>query len=181
MPVGSQTTRYSTISITLHWLMLALIIGVFAAMELREYYPKGSDTRNWFKSLHYTLGLTVFTLVWVRIIARLTTSSPIASQGPAWRTLSARVVHVALYGVMIVMPLAGWALLSAEGDAVPFYGLSLPALIAENEPLAAQIKWSHQWGGTIAFWLIGAHAAASLIHQFWLKDNLLFRMLPARR
>lgn len=180
MAVNSRTTRYSSVSIILHWLMLALIAAVFAAMELREYYPKGNETREWFKSWHYTLGLTVFVLVWVRIAARALTPSPAAMDGPAWRTLSAKAVHIALYAVMIVMPLAGWALLSADGDSIPFYGLTLPALFAENAPLASQIKWAHQWGGTIAFWLIGAHAAASLAHHFWLKDGLLFRMLPAR-
>lgn len=180
MATGSPTLRYSTVSIILHWLMLALIVGVFAAMELREYYPKGSATRDWFKSWHYTLGLTVFALVWVRIVARVTTPAPAAPKGPAWRTVTARAVHIALYAVMIVMPLAGWALLSAEGDAIPFYGIALPALIGKTAELAAQIKWAHQWGGDIAFWLICAHAAASLIHHYGLKDGLLFRMLPVR-
>lgn len=181
MPPLSQPSRYSQISIALHWLMLVVIIGVFAAMELREYYPKGSDTRNWFKSWHYTLGLTVFALVWVRVAARALTSSPAATQGPAWRTAPAKAVHLALYTLMIAMPVAGWALLSAEGDAIPFYGLTLPALIARNPGLAEQIEWAHLWGGDIVFWLICAHAAAALIHQYVLKDRLLSRMMPARR
>lgn len=176
-----NTTRYSTISIALHWLMLLVIVGVFAAMELREYYPRGSDTRNWLKSMHFTLGLTVFVLVWIRITARMVTSSPAAMAGPAWRTAPAKAVHLVLYGFMIAMPIAGWALLSAEGDAIPFYGINLPALVAKNPALAEQIEWAHVLGGDIVFWLIAAHAAAALFHQYWLKDNLLQRMIPARR
>ncbi len=181
MTPQSPTTRYAGISIALHWLMLLVIVGVFAAMELREYYPKGSDTRNWFKSWHFTLGLTVLALVWVRIAARVFTASPAPQDGPAWRAVPAKAVHFALYALMIGMPLAGWALLSAEGDAIPFYGLSLPALIAENPALAEQIEWAHVWGGDILFWLILVHAAAALFHQYWLKDHLLSRMLPAHR
>lgn len=181
MTPRSDTARYAGISIALHWLMLLVIVGVFAAMELREYYPKGSDTRNWFKSWHFTLGLTVFALVWVRIGARVFTSSPAPQVGPAWRTGPAKLVHLALYALMICMPLAGWALLSAEGDAIPFYGLSLPALIAKNPVLAQQIEWAHVLGGDIVFWLILAHAAAAIFHHYWLKDHLLSRMLPARR
>lgn len=176
-----KPTRYSTISITLHWLMLLVIVGVFAAMELREYYPRGSDTRNWLKSMHFTLGLTVLALVWIRIAARVMTSSPAPMAGPLWRTVPAKAVHFALYGFMIAMPLAGWALLSAEGDAIPFYGLSLPALIAKNPALAEQIEWAHVLGGDIVFWVILAHAAAAIFHQYWLKDDLLRRMIPTQR
>jgi cytochrome b561 len=176
-----NTSRYSTLSIALHWLMLLLFVGVFSAMELREYYPKGSATRDWFKSWHYTFGLTVFALVWVRIAARVLTTSPAPAAGPAWRTVPARAVHMLLYAFMIAMPLAGWALLSAEGDAIPFYGITLPALIAKNGPLAEQIEWAHVWGGDIVFWLIIAHALAALFHHYWLKDKLLLRMLPAGR
>lgn len=176
-----KSMRYSIISMTLHWLMLLVIVGVFAAMELREYYPRGSDTRNWLKSMHFSLGLTVLALVWIRIAARVMTSSPAPMDGPVWRTVPARAVHLVLYGFMIAMPLAGWALLSAEGDAIAFYGLSLPALIAKNPALAEQIEWWHTSGGDIVFWLILAHAAAAIFHQFWLKDHLLARMLPAGR
>ncbi|MDM7955557.1 cytochrome b [Blastomonas sp.] len=181
MATAQRVTRYSAVSITLHWLMLALIVGVFAAMELREYFPKGTPTREGFKSWHYSLGLTVFALVWVRIAARALTRAPAPTGGPAWRTLPARAVHIALYALMLAMPLAGWALLNAEGSAALFYGIGLPALIGENAGLASQIKWAHQWGGDIAFWLICAHAAASLFHHYWLKDGLLFRMMPAPR
>lgn len=181
MTPAMKTARYSSMSIILHWLMLLVIVGVFAAMGLREYYPRGSDTRNWLKSMHFTLGLTVFALVWIRIAARVMTTSPAPLDGPTWRTIPARAVHFALYGFMIAMPLAGWALLSAEGDAIPFYGLRLPALIAKNPALAEQIEGAHVLGGNIVFWVILAHAAAAIFHQYWLNDHLLQRMLPARR
>lgn len=181
MTLNAKPDRYSTASITLHWLMLLVIIGVFAAMELREYFPRGSDPRTMLKSWHFTLGLTVFVLVWMRIAARLLTPSPAPLAEPMWRSMAARAVHLALYALMIVMPLAGWALLSAEGDVIPFYGLALPALIAPNEPLGAQIKELHELGGDIFFWLIAAHAAAALAHHYLLKDRLLARMMPAKR
>ncbi|WP_373487955.1 cytochrome b [Blastomonas sp.] len=181
MTTLSSRDRYSTASITLHWLMLLLLVAVFAAMELREFYPKGSDTRELFKSWHYTLGLTVFVLVWLRILARVLTLTPRPLHEPAWRSVPARAAHLALYAFMVVMPLAGWALLSAEGDSILFWGLSLPALIPANEVLGVQIKYLHQLGGDILFWLIAFHAAASLLHHYVLKDRLLNRMLPARR
>jgi len=37
--------RYTALSIGLHWLMVLLFVGVYASIELREFYPKGSILR----------------------------------------------------------------------------------------------------------------------------------------
>jgi cytochrome b561 len=70
------TTRYSTVSIILHWAILLLIAAVYAAIELRTFFPKGSGIREGFKTWHFMLGLTVLALVLVRIAVRLLTRSP---------------------------------------------------------------------------------------------------------
>ena len=60
-------------------------------------------------------------------------------------------MHVALYALMIGMPLAGWLILSAEGKPIPFFGLQLPALISENRPLAKLIEEVHETVGTLGY------------------------------
>jgi superoxide oxidase len=144
MNSSPATGRYSSTSIALHWLMLLLMIGVYALIELREFYPRGSDLREAMKAWHFTLGLSVFALVWLRIVARLVTAAPPGLVEPAWRSFSAKVVHLALYLLMIAMPLAGWVILSAEGKAVPFFGLELPPLVTENKDLAGQVEDLHE-------------------------------------
>lgn len=57
-------------------LMLLLFIAVYACIELRELYPKGSDPREALKSWHFMLGLSVFVLVWLRLFARVTSATP---------------------------------------------------------------------------------------------------------
>ena len=42
--------RYGRLSIILHWITLALLIGVYARIELREMYPHGSDLREALKT-----------------------------------------------------------------------------------------------------------------------------------
>jgi cytochrome b561 len=42
------------------------------------------------------------------------------------------------------------------------------------------IKEIHETGGTVGYFLIGAHAAAALFHHYFLHDNTLRRMLPSR-
>ena len=71
MTQPDSIARYSIASILLHWLMLLLIVGVYAAIEFREFFPKGSMPREALKSCHYMLGLSVLALVWLRIAARL--------------------------------------------------------------------------------------------------------------
>ena len=40
------TPPFSRLSIAMHWLMLALLAAVYACIELREIYPRGSDIRE---------------------------------------------------------------------------------------------------------------------------------------
>lgn len=181
MNLKNTTDRYGSLSMGLHWLMFLLIVGVYSCIELREFYPKGSDPREALKSWHFTLGLTVFVLVWLRLVLRLAQPVPVI-QPPlvAWQRYLSRALHWALYALMIGMPIAGWMILSAEGDVIPFYGLQLPALIAENKATAEWIEEIHTTTGKVGYGLIGLHAAAALFHHYLVKDNTLSRMLPER-
>lgn len=173
--------RYSSLSIALHWLTLALLIGVYACIELREMYPRGSGPREALKMWHFTLGLTVFVVVWVRFAARVMGKTPpIVPAAPSWQMVVAAIVEFSLYGLMVILPLLGWLTLSAEGDAIPFFGLQLPALVAENKPLAQRAEELHVTLATIGYFLIGLHAAAALFHHYVQRDNALKRMLPSR-
>lgn len=173
--------RFGLPTIVLHWLMLLLIVAVFACIELRELFPKGSDPREAMKAWHFMLGLSVFVLVWLRLFVYLTGPAPRIEPPPAtWQRWMATLMHVALYALMIGLPLTGWLLLSAEGEPIPFFGMHLMPLIAENEGMAEVIEEIHEVGGTAMYALIGLHAAAALFHHYIAKDNTLTRMLPRR-
>lgn len=171
--------HYGSVSIALHWLMLLLLAAVYACIELRELYPKGSDPREALKLWHYLLGLSVLVLVLVRLAARLGAPVPaIRPEPPAWQRLLAIAMHAALYALMLGMPIAGWLLLSAEGKPPVVFGLELPALIATDKALAGTLKYWHQTVGTAGYYLIALHAAAALFHHYVTRDNTLKRMLP---
>ncbi len=171
--------RYGAASIGLHWLMLLLLIAVYACIELRVFYPKGSDIREALKTWHYMLGLSVFVLAWFRLLFYLIGSFPqIEPELPTWQKLTSGLVKIMLYVLMIMMPLAGWLMLSAEGKFIPFFGLQIPALIDENKAVAELIKEIHTTFGTLGYFLIGLHAIAALFHHYVSRDNTLRRMLP---
>jgi cytochrome b561 len=175
------TTPYHPSSVLLHWLMLALFVFVYASIELRVLFEKGTAARDLMKTAHFTLGLLMFLLVWLRLAMRARYAAPLTQPAPsAWQALAGKLAHVTLYLIMVGMPLAGWLMLSAEGKPIPFFFLELPALIGKNKDLAHQIKAVHELVGTLGYFLIGAHAAAALFHHYILRDSTLRQMLPRR-
>ncbi|MEI6067881.1 MAG: cytochrome b [Methylococcaceae bacterium] len=181
MTAHKTSDRYGSLSIGLHWVMLLLLIAVYACIELRVFFPKGSDLRIALKTWHFMLGLSVFILASIRLAVHLINPVDlIESAMPGWSTLLSKLMQITLYVFMIGMPLAGWLLLSAEGKPIPFFGLQLPALIGESKDLAELIKDIHATSGTIGYFLIGLHASAALFHHCVLKDNTLLRILPKR-
>ncbi|WP_097304292.1 cytochrome b [Pseudomonas chlororaphis] len=181
MPWKNSDNRYSTVSIALHWLMLVLLIAVYACIELRGIFPKGSGGRTLIKEAHFMLGLTVFVLVWLRLLARSLGVAPkILPTPPSWQMVLAKLMHWALYLFMIAMPILGWLITSAEGHQVMFYGIDLPLLVAEDKQFAKQVEGWHVLLGTVGYWLIGLHAVAGLYHHYFMRDNTLQRMLPKR-
>lgn len=171
--------RYGTLSIALHWCMFILIVAVYASIELRGLFPKGSDPREALKALHFMLGLSILVLITVRLYAKITAETPAISPAlsPLQR-ITAASGHYLLYGFMIVMPLLGWLTLSAAAKPIPFFGLSLPALMAEDKVIAKTLKEIHETIGVIGYYLIAGHVIAALYHHYVRKDNTLARMLP---
>ncbi len=175
----NSPVRFGWLSVGLHWLMLLLLVAVYASMELREIYPKGSVPREAMKTWHYMLGISVLVLTTVRLAVHLIGPAPaISPRPPNWQDLASKLMKAALYLFMIGMPLAGWLLLSAKGTPISFFGLHLPALINESKALAESIKEVHEAGATLGYFLIGLHAMSALYHHYLLRDDTLRRMLP---
>ena len=171
--------HYHPLQIGVHWLTLLLLIAVYALIELRGIYPKGSAAHDLMKTWHFMLGLTVFALVLVRLPLRLALHAPpITPALPAWQDHLAHAMHWALYGFLLVMPLLGWLTLSAKGQPIPFFGLELPALIGPDKARAKNLEDIHELIGNVGYALIGLHAAAALWHHYVTRDDTLERMLP---
>lgn len=182
MNLRNNSERYTSTLIALHWLMLLLIAAVYACIELRVLFPKGSDLREALKMWHFMLGLSVLLLATLRLIVRIMSGpAPRITPPPKdWQQILARAVHFAMYALMLGMPLAGWLILSASSKPIPFFGLELPALAGENKVLSAQAKDFHEAVGIAGYFLFGFHAAAALFHHYFMRDNTLLRMLPPR-
>jgi len=163
--------------IWLHWGIALLIAAAYATIEVREFFEKGTPVREGLKSVHFMIGMIVLALVIVRILVRSAQSAPaITPEPPAWQTGLSHLMHAALYGFMLALPILGWLTLSAGGKPIPF---DLPALVLENKDAAKWYKDIHHDVGEIFYYVIGLHAAAALFHHYLVKDDTLKRMVPA--
>ncbi len=169
--------RYPKPLIALHWLT--------AAAVLLAYITGGDPTKA--KSAldalagqaHVASGLLVFALVALRLPLRALLGAPAAEPGPRWQQLSARAAHGALYALMFVVPLAGWAALADKTAAFSLASFALPLPDAH----AAWVKVlgaTHETLGNAFIWLAGLHAIAAIGHHLLLRDATLIRMLPLR-
>lgn len=179
MNLKNTADHYGKLSIAFHWLMFLLLIAVFASIELRSLYEKGTDAREAIKALHFMLGLLVFFLTFIRLTLRVMQTTPqISPPLSAKQELASRLMHGALYLLMFVLPIIGWLTLSAAGKDIIFFGLQMPPLIDVDKALAEQLEDLHKTIGEIGYYLIGLHVLAALFHHYIKKDNTLLRMLP---
>ena len=87
----------------------------------------------------------------------------------------------ALYGLLIVTAVVGWAGANAFGDTVSVFGLfTFPTLVAKNEPLSDKILVWHLVAAVIIATILVLHIGGALYHGFVKRDGILARMLPER-
>ncbi len=175
---STKPTSYEPGLIAIHWITALVFVVTFAAIELRGYYPRGSEMRDFLTATHKSCGMLILLLALVRLNIRGWKSAPpIVPAPPAWQHWIAHLIHVTLYAAMIAMPLLGWLMTSANGRSVPFFGLTIAPIIAPDKDLAHTLETIHEFIGNALYYVIGLHAAGALLHHYLLKDNTLLRMV----
>lgn len=174
--------RFGWPTIAFHWLAVMLVAAMYVSVEWREFVPKPDPLRDQLIGLHKSLGIVILALVALRLLLRRAANRPpIVPAMPAWQEMASRLVHWALYAMLLVLPITGYLMSNAADKPVAVFGLVLPALIAPDKALASTIKEVHETIATIGYGLIGLHAAAALWHHYGQRDNTLARMLPGAR
>lgn len=164
----------------LHWLT-ALCLLLAAAFILTRDQMDGRSLRMWLLEGHRHFGLFVLILFFVRIAVRLRVGRLSSPERTPWPLRAAAAsTHVALYALLLAQPLLGWALSSAAGKTVDFFGVALPPLVAEDEDLADTLHAWHHDTAWVLLALICLHAGAALWHHFVIRDGVLRRMSPRR-
>ena len=170
---------YTAVAKFFHWGMALMILGLLALGFVMTDMPLSPEKLQYY-AWHKWAGVSVFLLVWLRLVWRVLNPPPAY---PDSMSLSlqrvAHLGHAALYGLMIVIPLSGWLLSSAKGVPTVWFGvLPLPDLIEKDKALGHLLHEVHEALNFGLLFLLGGHIAAAFKHHWIDKDDILKRMLP---
>ena len=179
--------RYTGTAIALHWIVGALILVNIA---LAWTWPNVADGAvRPLIDTHKSIGVTVLGLVAMRLLWRWThTPPPLPAHHKPWERRAAHWTHVALYVLMVAMPLSGWIMDSAWDKAaanpMPYFGLftfpRIGVVMALDPHTKKQIhdamQATHELSAKLLYALFALHVAGALKHQYLDKDRELARM-----
>ncbi|MCB8880656.1 cytochrome b [Acidisoma cellulosilytica] len=176
MTVARQ--RFTVLQRALHWLMAVcilamLFIGVGMVSTLTPKYLT-------LVQIHKPLGIAILVLALIRLGVRLRDGAPaLPSDLPEPMKLAAHLSHYIFYALMIVMPLLGWAMLSAASYPVVLFGSwHLPSILPLNDGLHTLLWNAHHYLAFVFFALILLHLAAALFHALVRRDGVFATMAP---
>ena len=168
--------RFTPLQRLLHWLMAAMVIamlfiGIGMVATVAPHY--------WtLVSIHKPLGIAILILVLCRLAVRvLRGAPPLPADLPPVQRVGAHASHAVLYGLMILMPLVGWSMLSAGGYPIVLYGpLHLPPIMPHSDALYAVLRGAHTVLGLLLFVVILLHLSAALFHALVRQDGVFDSM-----
>lgn len=178
-----QQSKLSRTTISLHWLVGLLIIGLLGS-GVYMVETKAYGTYDWHKSF----GVLVLIFVIPRVLWRLRNGwpQPVASHKRYEQTL-ARCVHWTLIIGMCLMPLSGFLMSAMSGSGVSFFGMNLigennPSgepgeFVPHNEFLSETFHFMHTTLSKIMIIAVILHVVGALKHHIVDRDGTLRRML----
>ncbi|PYG31192.1 cytochrome b561 [Pelagimonas varians] len=155
-------THYHRVQIALHWVIFLLFAFNFVVSEgmgkALRLKLEGGIPEGLVPLLHPPVGVAVLVLTLIRIVARVRLGAPdLPENGKPLMDKAAHWAHLALYALLVLIPLSGMA---AWGGGIKAAGDVHEILVK------------------ITMITVVLHAVAAVFHQFVLKDNLLSRMRP---
>lgn len=166
----------------LHWVMALCVMSLIPIgllIEARTEANLWDDFTNLLYSIHKSLGFTVLVLMLIRIGFKIYYKTPeYPNTMPRKQILLAKSLHHLLYVLLFVVPLLGWAGVTAFPALEIVPGVWLPAMpgVPTNEALAARLFAIHGTLAIVLAFLVLGHIGAGLHHLWIKKDNIFNRM-----
>ena len=189
MGIRNTRTEWGWPARLLHWGMAALILfqiglGVWMTNAVEDISRQFA-----LYQLHKSWGFVIFALALVRIVWRLTHPAPeMPRDMHQLEALLARGAHLALYVLMVALPISGWLMASAstlqEQFGIENMIFDLFALPDPFQPgskrLEELFESVHVWSATAMAVILLGHVGAALRHHFLRRDRVLMRMVLGR-
>lgn len=180
--MATPPARYDFVAIAFHWMIGIGIVAVGVAEMLREVlFAKGTATRVLLKALHEPAGLVIMVLIVARIAWRLAHKPPaMPGDMKPWEISAAKLTHLALYVLMIVIPVLGLAATAARGRAIDFgaFQIAVPFQVWTDRATRKLITGAHELATQLMLAIALVHAIAAIWHHLVRRDDVLTRILP---
>lgn len=189
MSLRNTADSYGSIAKWLHWGTAILFLGSYVTVYYRQWFTEAKTPENWTAlQLHLSIGVTIAVIVLLRILWRISNRAPDPEPGTKLEHWAAKLGHLALYAVMIIMPVTGY--LGTGANTEYFFMFDIPSfksteLFANNfgmemtfEEFEKPIDFIHKkiMGEWLVWLLILGHVLAALYHHFGKGDRTLRRM-----
>ena len=173
----NTSEQYGLVSRLLHWLIFLMVVGMIIGGKILGVLPEGGIKAIAY-SAHKSLGVVVFLLMAMRLVWRLLNPRPRFLGTNSVLHYVAEVMHVCLYVLLLLQPLAGILMTQAYGHPVIVFGvMKMPPLIWHSQSLGGLFRQIHAVTAAVLALFIVAHAAAALKHHYIDRDKTLMRML----
>ena len=176
----ASPATYSASAKLMHWFVAAAVIVLLAlGPVMKRLVPEGSLRDNLY-TFHEALGALVLIVMVVRLARRIAfgVPAPDASMPPVEQHASLWAQY-ALYVLLFITTVLGWAGTNAYGDPVSVFGLfDFPAILAKDQPLSDRIYLWHLICGILIGGIVALHIAGALYHWLVKGDRVLQRVLP---
>jgi cytochrome b561 len=172
-----RRTSFTLLQRLLHWVMAICILAMlFVGVGMVSTV---SPLHLTLLEGHKPLGIAILALVIVRVIVRLASGAPRLPADLPWvMKLGAHLSHLALYGLMMAMPLLGWGMESAGSYPVVLVpGIVLPPIVPPNPELYTLLHTAHVCLAYVLFLVVLAHLAAALFHGLVRRDGVFSAMV----
>jgi cytochrome b561 len=174
---------YSTTARLLHWIVAILVLLMIAAGVVMTREGIGRGLQDTLFIFHKNVGVVVLLLVTVRYAyRRFNPPPPLPPTMPHLQQRIAALSHGALYGLLFLMPIAGYVRVRAGGFPIEWLDrIGLPTLVPRSDELAQVAKSVHFFGSIALSALVLLHVGAALFHAVIRRDGVFSRMWPPVR
>ncbi|MEM7668461.1 MAG: cytochrome b [Pseudomonadota bacterium] len=170
----------------IHWssgaiIIFLLVLGTYMNNFVDDVYEQFGLFQT-----HKSWGVVAFALGVLRLLWRAVNPTPDLPGGMPWiERAGARIGHILLYVLVILMPVSGWLMASASPlqdsygiKNLVFEQFEMPDPFVPGSLELEKIFSTIHTGAAITLTIvILIHAAAALRHQFVKRDGLIRRMI----
>lgn len=171
-------TEFGLVAKLFHWGLAGYLLAMLVFGRYIATMKVGFDNVYLF-NVHKSFGLVALMLIIGRLIWRFYTPVPgtLTKGTGKWDLLLAHLTQMALYALMLAIPLTGWIASSASGIETTLFGwFNVPQIAPASERVQDLFFGLHWLCTRLLILFILIHIAGALRRHFILHDKTLRRM-----